>query len=141
MNETHQQIVNVAKEAIEKILTLTETTQTQQSESETQDITERVVDKSTDKILEDSYQIKQDIVDRVSDTIDTSDISDDVYDRLDIDDIVRGVAERVDDDEIAQKIADTIVEQECVVFYEKLVTALMVKIAEAEEAKKAKATA
>jgi bacterioferritin (cytochrome b1) len=139
MNETNQQIVNVAKEAIEKILTLTETTQTPQPE--TQDITERVVDKSTDKILEDSYQIKQDIVDRVSDTIDTSDISDDVYNRLDIDDIVRGVAERVDDDEIAQKIADTIVEQECVVFYEKLVTALMVKIAEAEEAKKAKATA
>jgi hypothetical protein len=142
MNETHQQIVNVAKEAIEKILTLTETTQTQQPE--TQDLEkyrEQVIDKAVDGILEDSSQIKDDIVDRVADTIDNSDISDSVYDRLDIDDIVSGVAERVDDDEIAQKIADNLVEQDCLDFYKKLVTALMVKIAEAEEAKKATATA
>lgn len=144
MNETHQQIVNVAKEAIEKILTLTETTQTQQPETQT-DILEKhrddVIDKAVDSILNDSEQIKDDIVERVADTIDNSDISDLVYDRLDIDDIVRGVAERVDDDEIAQKIADNLVEQDCVDFYEKLVMALMRKIAEAEEAKKATATA
>jgi len=146
MNETHQQIVNVAKEAIEKILTLTETTQTQQPE--TQDLEkyrEQVIDKAVDGILEDSSQIKDDIVDRVADTIDNSDISDSVYDRLDIDDIVRGVADRVDEeiahDQIAQKVADNLVEQECVDFYEKLVMALMRKIAEVEEAKKATATA
>ena len=140
MNETNQQIVNVAKEAIEKILTLTETTQTPSTETPNREAEERhfsesVIDKAVDRILEDESQIKDDIVERVADTIDNSDISDSVYDRLDIDDIVSSVAERVDDDEIAEKLADKIVESDEVDFYKKLVEALIQRIAKTEEAK------
>lgn len=141
MNETHQQIVNVATEAIEKILTLAETTQTPSTETPNREAEERqfseaVIDKAVDRIiLEDGSQIKDDIVERVADTIDNSDISDLVYDRLDVDDIVSSVAERVDDDEIAEKLADKIVESDEVDFYKKLVEALIQKIAKTEEAK------
>jgi len=140
MNETNQQIVNVAKEAIEKILTLTEATQTPSTETpnreaEERHFTESVIDRAVDKILDDKSQIQDDIVDRVADTIDNSDISDLVYDRLEIDDIVSSVAERVDDDEIAEKLADSIVESDAVDFYKKLVEALIQKIAKTEEVK------
>jgi len=138
MNETNQQIVNVAKEAIEKILTLTEATQNPSTETPNRDAEERhfgesVIDRAVDKILDDKSQIQDDIVDRVADTIDNSDISDLVYDRLEIDDIVSSVAERIDDDEIADKLADNIVESDD--FYKRLVEALIQKIAKTEEAK------
>lgn len=132
MNETNQQIANVAKEAIEKILTLLETTQTP-TETPTTDIVEQhrdsVIDKAVDSILEDSEQIKDDIVDKVADSIDNSDISDSVYDRLDIDDIVSGVAERIDDDEVAQKVAENL-DTDSTEFYRNLAKGLLEVIRE-----------
>jgi hypothetical protein len=132
MNETNQQIANVAKEAIEKILTLLETTQTP-TETQDQETIERhresVIDKAVDSILEDSSQIKDDIVDKVADSIDNSDISDSVYDRLDVDDIVSGVAERIDDDEVAQKVAENL-DTDSTEFYRNLAKGLLEVIRE-----------
>ena len=113
MNETHSQIIETLKDGIEKIGSILDATKPQ---TETEDLTEDIVQRTTDKIMEDVDQIKDDIIDKACDSIDTSEISDLVFERLDLDDI---------SEELAGKLSETIVEEDSPQFYKKLAKHLL----------------
>jgi len=113
MNETHSQIIETLKDGIEKIGSILDATK---PPTETEDLTEDVVQRTTDKIMEDVDQIKDDIIDKACDSIDTSEISDLVFERLDLDDI---------SEELAGKLSETIVEEDSPQFYKKLAKHLL----------------
>ena len=115
MNETHSQIIETLKDGIEKIGSILDATKPQ---TETEDLTEDIVQRATDKIMEDVEQIKDDIIDKACDSIDISEseISDLVFERLDLDDI---------SEELAGKLSETIVEEDSPQFYKKLAKHLL----------------